>query len=316
MPLYIKESEVAQLLTMSVALDAVEGMFKRWGQGKAVNHPRRRIRIPSGSFQIMEGADMEQGCGFKAYAAAGMRTNMLVNLYNSKTGELLALLESNFLGAIRTGAASGVATKYMARPDASTVGIIGAGKQGETQIAAVCAVRQIKHVKVFSRMPEHRDAFASKMQRQLGVPMQAVGSAKECVENSDIVITITSSRDPVFDGNWLAPGTHINAAGGNSWQRREIDETTISRSEYIVCDDVEDARLECGELMWAVERGSFRWEQARELRDVVAGNIKARPSPQAITLFESQGIALEDIAAAWSIYELAKQRGMGTPLPS
>lgn len=309
MPLYLKGSEVESLLTMDVALAAVEEVFFRWGQGKAVNYPRQRTRMPSGTMQMMVAVDMEAGAGFKTN---GGKVGNLVNLYDSKTGDFLAVMEGMALSAIRTGAASGIATKYLANPNADSVGIIGTGRQAFTQLQAICAVRPIRSVKAYGRDPGRRAAFAAQMEQMLKLPVKPVNSSRECVEGVDIVITITNSTEPVFEGEWLSPGVHINAAGANSPQRREVDETTITRSNVIVVDDLEQAKIECGELIAAVERGAFRWEQAHELRQVVAGNALGRTAPDQITLFESQGIAIEDVAAAWRVYHLAKERGIGT----
>lgn len=315
MALFLTEQDVRSLLTMQDALDAVEEGFRHWAQGQATNDPRRRLRVAGGYLQFMAAADHALNItGFKAYTT-GRAGGFLVNIYRADTGELLAILQAGWLGAVRTGAASGVATKYMALPDASIVGCIGAGYQARTQIEAVCAVRPVREVRVFSRTPEKRQAFAQEMTTHLGIPVRAVESAQACVEGAHIVITITNSREPVFNGEWLSPGVHINAAGSNSWTRREVDETTIRRANLIVADQMEDAKAECGELIWAVERGIIRWDQVRDLRDVVGGLLPGRPSPNAITLFESQGLALEDIVTAWRVYQKAQQRGVGKELP-
>lgn len=312
MPLYITGAEVESLLTVKDCVASVEEVFLRWGHGKALNHPRQRTRMPGGALQMMVAVDNEGGAGFKT---GGGRGGTIVNLYDSKTCEFLAIIEANAMGAIRTGAASGVATKYMARTDAHTVGIIGTGGQAATQLEAVCAVRPIRSVKVYSRSADNRARFSAHMQERLKLLVKPVETSKECVEASDVVITITNSAEPVFEGKWLAPGTHVNAAGNNKWQHREIDETAIMRSGNVVVDDLEQAKIECGELMAAVSRGVFRWEQAHEVRHVVAGLAPGRTSPDQITLFESQGIAIEDIAAAWRVYHLAKERGIGKAFP-
>lgn len=315
MAIFLTEQDVRALLTMTDALEAVEEGFRHWAQGQATNDPRRRLRVAGGYLQFMSAADHALNItGFKAYTT-GRAGGFLVNIYRADTGELLAIMQAGWLGAVRTGAASGVATKYMALPNASLAGCIGTGYQARTQVEAVCAVRPIREVRVFSRTPEKRQAFAQEMAQRLGIPVRAVESAQACVEGAHIVITITNSREPVFNGEWLAPGTHINAAGSNSWMRREIDETTIRRANLIVADQVDDAKAECGELIWGVERGIVRWEQVRELRDVVGGFLPGRPSPDAITLFESQGLALEDIVTAWRVYQKALERGVGKELP-
>ena len=147
------------------------------------------------------------------------------------------------------------------------------------------------------------------------VDVKAVDSAQECVEGADVVIVITSAREPALLGEWLAPGTHVNAAGGNHWMRREVDEETVLRSEVIVVDDLDQAKIECGDLIWLEPRGTFRWDMAKELQDVVAGRVDGRPSTDSITLFESMGLALEDIAAAQLVYTKAKAQGIGQELP-
>jgi ornithine cyclodeaminase/alanine dehydrogenase-like protein (mu-crystallin family) len=240
---------------------------------------------------------------------------MIVMLYDYETGALLSCMEGGRLGQIRTGAASGLATKYMAKEDSATVAVIGSGFQARTQLEAVCAVRDIKGVKVFSRKEERRTAFAERSSESLKVDVKAVESAQECVEGADVVIVITSAREPALLGEWLSPGTHVNAAGGNHWMRREVDEETVLRSEVIVVDDLDQAKIECGDLMWLEPRGSFRWDMAKELQDVVAGRVNGRPSEESITLFESMGLALEDIAAAHLVYNKAKAQGIGQELP-
>ena len=140
-------------------------------------------------------------------------------------------------------------------------------------------------------------------------------SAQECVEGADIVIAITSAREPVVLGDWLAPGAHVNAAGGNHWLRREIDEAAVLKSELIVVDDLEQARIECGDLMWLEARGTFRWDMAHELQEVVAGRVPGRLSQEGVTLFESMGVALEDIAAADLVFRKAREQGIGQELP-
>jgi ornithine cyclodeaminase/alanine dehydrogenase-like protein (mu-crystallin family) len=240
---------------------------------------------------------------------------MLVMLYDYESGELLSCMEGGRLGQIRTGAASGLATRHMAKAGASSVGVIGSGFQARTQLEAVCAVRDIKEVRVFSRRQERREQFAQRMGEALGLEITPVESAQDCVSGVDVAITVTSSRDPVLEGEWLAPGVHVNAAGGNHWMRREIDEATITRSEVIVVDDLDQAKVECGDLLYTEGRGTFRWDMAHELREVIAGRVTGRPSDQAVTLFESMGVALEDIAAAQLVYRKAKEQGIGQELP-
>ena len=277
MALFLNEQEVVRLLPMNECIEALAQAFAHAGAGQVDNKPRSRIRMPGGFFHFMAAADGGQGVfGYKAYPsfAGPGGAKMMVTLYDYETGQLLACLEAGRLGQIRTGAASGLATRYMARCAASTVAVIGSGFQARTQLEAVCAVREIKEARVFSRRQERREEFADRSSERLGVDVRPVDSVQECVEGADVVITITSARDPVALGEWLAPGAHVNAAGGNHWQRREIDEAAVLRSEVIVVDDLEQAKIECGDLLWLEARGTFRWDMARQLQDVVAGRFR------------------------------------------
>ena len=318
MTLFLNEQEVAQLLPMDECIEALDRAFAHAGAGQVDNKARSRIRMPGGFFHFMAAADGGQGVfGYKAYPsfAGPGGAKMMVMLYDYESGQLLSCMEAGRLGQIRTGAASGLATRYMARDDAATVAVIGSGFQARTQLEAVCAVREIKQARVFSRRQERREDFARRSSERLGVDVQAVDSGQECVEGADIVVAITSAREPVVLGDWLAEGAHINAAGGNHWQRREIDEAAVLSSELIVVDDLEQAKIECGDLMWLEARGSFRWGMAHELSDVVAGRVPGRVSQEGVTLFESMGVALEDIAAAELVYRKAKEQGIGAELP-
>ena len=312
--LLINEDEVRQLLPMNECLDVLDRLFADAGQGQTANVSRYRIPLPKGLHHTLTGMSTAFGAtGLKTYVSAGggSPSKMLVLLYSTETGEPLALMSANALGQIRTGAASGVATKYMAREEAQTVGVIGSGYQAETQLAAVCGVRSISQAWVYSRTPEKRSSFAERMVAELGVSVAAVETPEAAVVESDVVITVTNSREPVFNGDALRPGTHINAAGSNHWMRRELDETTIRRSDLIVVDDLPQAKIECGELVWAHERGAFRWGHVVELGAVVAGVHKGRPNSSAITLFESQGIGIEDVAAGMHVYQRAIKQGVG-----
>tara|TARA_B110000263_G_scaffold235589_1_gene234180 strand:- start:2089 stop:3042 length:954 start_codon:yes stop_codon:yes gene_type:complete len=316
MALYLSDQEVAQLLPMDECIDVLDQAFAHAGAGKVDNRPRNRIRMPGGFFHFMVASNEGHGVfGYKAYPSFAGGAKMIVMLYDYETGALLSCMEGGRLGQIRTGAATGLATKYMAKQDAATVAVIGSGFQARTQLEAVCAVRDIKGVKVFSRKEERRTAFAERSSESLKVDVKAVESAEECVEGAEVVIVITSAREPALLGEWLSPGAHVNAAGGNHWMRREVDEETVLRSEVIVVDDLDQAKIECGDLMWLEPRGSFRWDMAKELQDVVAGRVNGRPSPESITLFESMGLALEDIAAAHLVYKKAKEQGIGQELP-
>ena len=319
MALFLKEEEVIELLPMAECIDVLGKAFSRLGEGLGDNVPRSRIRLPGGFLHFMAAASVGpdlSGFGYKAYSTfPGGASKFLMMLYDAKSGALLSVMEASALGQIRTGAASGLATRYMARPDASTVGVIGTGYQARTQLEAVCAVRNIKQVRAYSRTPERREAFATRMGERLNTEAVPSESAEECIRGADIAITITSSREPVLKGEWLEGGEHVNAAGSNHWMRREIDGEVVECAGLIVVDDVEQAKIECGDLIWPAERGIFRWSMSHELKDVVLGRVSGRPNNDCTTLFESQGVAIEDVAAALHVYHKARERGMGQELP-
>ena len=313
-PLYITESEVESLFTMEVAVEAVEQAFIARAKGEAHNESRRRLPTSSGAYNVMFATwPGHNTAGLKSYAGGAGGINFHVLLYDTSVNSLMAIIEANRMGQIRTGAASGVATKYMACADAETVGIIGSGYQAETQLAAIAHVRNISNAKVFSRSEDNRNRYAERMSDALGIEVMAVSSGEEAAD-ADIVATITNSQQPVLFGEWLRPGTHINAAGNNSWLKREIDTRAVTACDIVAVDDVEQAKFECGELMRAAEVGRFSWELAVPIHDIVGGRISGRDDDDQITLFESQGLALEDIAAAERIVQLARENGVGLPL--
>ncbi|MBM3933358.1 MAG: ornithine cyclodeaminase family protein [SAR202 cluster bacterium] len=312
MPLYLTESDVENLLTMDIAIDSLDEAFRLQARGLAFNHPRYRLPMGSGTFAFMAATAPGLGVmGTKTYGATRGGVRFYVNLVNTATSKLLAVIEASRLGQVRTGAASGVATRYMARPDAATVGMIGTGYQARTQLEAVCKVRHVEVARVYGRTEATREEFAASAAGDLGLTVIAARSAEECVKGADIVITVTSSSSPVLSGEWITHGTHINAAGSNHITRRELDPETIKRATVVVADDTETARVECGELIHAVERGILGWNQVLNLSSVVAGEALGRKSLQDITLFESQGLALEDIAVGLRVYKAALQRGIG-----
>ena len=319
MALYLSEADVRELLPMVECIDVLETAFARLGAGHGTNVPRSRIRLPNGFLHLMAAADIGPelaGFGYKAYSTfPGGSCKFLFMLYHGDTGDLLAVMDAGTLGQVRTGAASGLATRHMAPAGASTVGIIGTGYQARAQLEAVCAVRDISVVKAYGRNQERLEAFAQRMGQRLGVEVAPAGSAEECVSGAGIAITITSAREPVLQGQWLKEGAHINAAGGNHWMRREIDDTAVERAGLIVVDDLEQARVECGDLIWPAERGVFRWSMAHDLAALVSGRAPPRPQDGALTLFESQGVAIEDVAAGLHVYRKARENGVGQELP-
>lgn len=310
MPLLLTEQDVRDLASMEDAIAALESAHKSQGSGRAVNDPRRRLRAPHGALAIMPGGDAETGfLGFKtAFYAAGA---VHVFLYDMNERRLAAIVQANWLGTLRTGAASGVATKYMAREDTGqTVGIIGTGTQARTQVSAVCAVRNVSRVFAYGRDENRRKTFAERMSERVGVPVEPVDNAQAAGE-ADIVITATNAASPVLEGAWLRAGAHVNAIGSNSLLRREIDLEAVTRADAIVVDDREQTAIESGDLQEPIERGIVDLARLPELGDVVAGGESVRSSDSDITLFESHGIGLWDVALATHVYRAAVEQGRG-----
>ena len=239
----------------------------------------------------------------------------MIPLFRTETAELAALIEADYFGQVRTGAATGVATRYMARENARTVGIIGTGKQAKTQLEAVANVRKLESIRAFGRDAARRERFAAEMSERLRLPVHPVQSAEEAVRGVDILVTMTSSMKPVFDGHWLQPGMHINATGSNFAQKAELDAEAVRRCDFIAADSVEQSRMEAGDLIQAFGDDTAQWGRVRELADVVSGKIHGRTSADEITLFKSNGIASEDVTVAGRLYELARESGVGREVP-
>lgn len=314
--LYLREAEVEQLITMELALAAVEEAFRQQAQGGVQNQARRRLHTAAGALlHYMAASDDSLGYfGLKIYTTTCSGFRFLVPLYRGDTGALVALLEADTLGRFRTGAASGVATKHMARPEAGRVAVLGCGHQAPTQLLALSRVRRLTSVKAFSRTPERRAAFAERMSVELGLKVEAVPTAEEALRGADLIAAITTAREPVTRREWISPGAHINAAGVNHARRQEIDAATVLAAGRVVVDSLEQSKEEAGDLIVAYGSEPQRWQQVRELSEVVAGKFPGRGSAEEITLFKSNGVALEDVATAVRVYERARQEKVGSPL--
>ena len=316
MPLLLNDTDINKLMTMKECVDVIEDSFRQVGNGQTWNRPRSRIRMPRGFHHLLAASVLGSNVfGLKTYTSFRSGVRFIVMLYDSNTGDLLAMVQGGRLTQLRTGAVTSVATKHMSREDSKTVGIIGTGNQGRTQLAGVCEARNITSVKAYDRVEDSVKLFAEEMSAELGVEITAVESAEEAVKDSDIVITMTTARTPVLLGDWLEDGQHINAAGSNHWIRQEVDDNVVRRANSIIVDSLEDAQIEAGDLLYPIERGRIQWSQIKELADVVVGHITPRTSADDITLFESQGIAVSDVAAAAYVYGKAKEQGLGTELP-
>ena len=317
MTLHINEAEVKSVLTMPLAMEAVETISKRQAAGEVLVHPRRRFELPGGAFfHHMAAADVtDHFVATKQYTYVGGKLKFVVSLFSMESGDLLALIEADVMGQMRTGAASGVATKYLARTDANTAAIIGTGGQARTQLEAIAAVRKLERVRVYGREAERREKFAREMSASLGINVEPATSSAEATAEAAIVCTATTASQAVVNAASIAPGTHINAIGANHMKKRELDAETVAKCDRIFVDSIEQSRQEAGDLVLGFAGHEKRWDTVRELSSLVAGICQGRSSPGQITLFKSNGIAAWDLAAAISVYSLAKDRGLGRTLP-
>jgi ornithine cyclodeaminase/alanine dehydrogenase-like protein (mu-crystallin family) len=313
MKLYLTEQNVLDILSMPKAVELVDAAFRQLADGTAINHPRRRVILPTGSVLHYMAAGTPGYFGIKVYSTnpkSGAHFEVL--LYRSEDGMPLATIEANHLGQIRTGAASGVATKYLAREASSVAAIIGSGFQAQTQLEAIASVRKLSEVRVWSRSAEKRAAFADRCAKKFNLNVRAVDTARQCVEEADIVTTATSSRQPVIESAWIAPGTHVNGSGSNWADRRELPADLIfGRAAIVAVDSVEVAKMESGDLLIPMHESGHQVFPGVELSEIVSGKRPGRTNDDQVTVFKSNGLAVEDIAVAGYLYEEAVRRGIG-----
>ncbi|HEY3836956.1 MAG TPA: ornithine cyclodeaminase family protein [Bryobacteraceae bacterium] len=309
--LYLTEQDVLRFLDMPRAIALVREAFSGLGAGRVVNHPRRRLILPTGSVLHYMAAGDPHYFGAKIYSS-NPRTgaHFFFLLYRAEDATPLALIEANHLGQIRTGAATGYATDVLARPEAHVLGVIGSGFQADSQVAAVAAVRKLTEIRVWSRKPDSREAFAARLRQQGLSGVNAMDSAEAVVQGADILVTMTNSKDPVFEAGWVSPGTHINAAGSNQAKRRELPAAILNRAALIAVDSKEQMEMESGDLLLARAEGSWNGEV------VELSAVNGRRKADDITIFKSNGLAIEDVMAAGWVYECALKEGAGKPLYS
>jgi ornithine cyclodeaminase/alanine dehydrogenase-like protein (mu-crystallin family) len=298
--LYLSESEVQQLLSPADAVEAVEACFRRMAAGGVHIAPRRRLEVEEGRLADMAASDLELGyAGVKAYVGMADGASFAVVLFSAERPELVAVIEADWLGRLRTGAASAVAAKQLARDDATTLGVIGCGGQAETQVTCLrAALPNIERVVAYCRTERNLQEFCKKVDAE---PAESHRDAAA----QDIVITITTSRDPVLRGEWLKPGALVCAAGANNGRSRELDNVVLERASLVCCDWLEQARIESADLIEPVESGVLDWLEVHELHEVVAGELPGRQSPEDIIVFKSNGIAAWDIAVAAAVVQRA-----------
>jgi ornithine cyclodeaminase/alanine dehydrogenase-like protein (mu-crystallin family) len=307
--LYLTEEDVGALLTIEDALAAVEGSFRRLAEGHVENRPRERLRLEGGLLAVMAAADLELGyAGLKTYTAFGSDDiRFVVLLFETDRADLAAVIEANRLGQLRTGAASGVAARHLARPGARTLGVIGCGWQAESQVAAIrAAVPTIERTLAYCRTPERLREFCERVGAEPGESRDAAAQ--------DVVVTATTSKDPVLRGEWLRDGALVCAIGANDASSRELDNVVLERASFVCCDSREQSRVESGDLIEPVEQGVLDWLEVHELQEVVAGETTGRTSDADLVVFKSNGIAAWDLAIGAVALARARERGVGREL--
>jgi ornithine cyclodeaminase/alanine dehydrogenase-like protein (mu-crystallin family) len=315
MALFLSEDDVRELLPMERALERVEASFLAQSKGEGINRSRKRIILPHCSLHYMAAALPAERClGMKIYTVTRRDFRFGVLLYDAESGELKAVIQADHLGRIRTGAATGIATKYLARANASRVGLIGTGRQARTQLEAVTKVLQVSSAKVFSRDERRRQEFCREMEARLGIHVEPAASAEEAARFGEVIVTATPAREPVLLGEWLQPGTHVNAVGANAANRRELDGSALARASRIAVDSLEQAQEEAGDLIQGFAELGRGWEGVVELSSVVSGAGPRRRDEREITIFKSCGIALWDVAVAAYVYQQALEKSKGKEL--
>ena len=309
MTLFLSEGDVRALLSPNDAVQAVEACFQRMAAGAVHLAPRRRLELEEGRLADMAASDLELGyAGVKTYAGFREGTAFVVALFSADRPELVALIEADWLGRLRTGAASAVAARHLARERATTLGVIGCGTQAETQVRCIrAALPALERVIAYCRTERNLREFCENVGAEPGESHRDAAA-------QDVVVTITTSRDPVLRGEWLQPGALVCAAGANNGTSRELDNVVLERASFVCCDWLPQARIESADLIEPVATGVLDWLEVHELHEVVAGELPGRQSPDDIVVFKSNGIAAWDVAIAVAAVECARERGTGTEL--
>ena len=295
---YVTEREVVDALSPADAVEAIDACFRRMAAGAVENRPRYRLRLHEGALAVMAAAALELGyAGAKVYAGFVGGARPVVDLFRADAPELVAVLEADELGRLRTGAASGVAARRLAKPDAQTLGVIGCGRQAETQVACIrAAVPSLERVIAHCRTEATLRDFCARNGCEPGETHRDPASC-------DIVVTVTSSSDPVLRGEWLQPGALVCAVGANDGRRRELDDVVLQRASFVCCDSIADAKLESADLIEPIANRVLDWLEVHELQAVVAGEVTGRQADDDIVVFKSNGLAAWDIAAAVAVME-------------
>jgi alanine dehydrogenase len=317
--LLLNAREVERLADMGRLVEAVEAGVREQAAGQVALPPRLNLPNGRGFFRLMPAVMNSSGImGFKAFHGSvqdGVR--YLIAIYEQASGLLLAMMDAHYLTAARTGATTGVATKFMANRDVRRVAVIGSGLEARTNLLGVCAVREVERVTVFSPNRERRMAFAQRMSQELKIEVVASESGESCVEAADIVVVATNTTGKgdgiAFRGEWACAGMHINAIGSTMPKLREIDSESFARAGRIVIDcQPKQIEEESGDVIDALANGRYDRGKVVELQEVVAGRASGRDAEDQITLFKSVGTAVQDVTAGYAVYQEARRLGIGS----
>jgi alanine dehydrogenase len=316
MTLLITEQEVEKMLSIEAAIPLMEECFRMSGEGTAENPPRYRMPFKKGFLQFGAGALHESKVmGFKLWANFGSPLKQVWDfLYSMETSELLAIIQAHSISKFRTAAATAVAVKRLSPESASVLGMYGSGRQAEAQLQAVCAVRRIAKVQVYSRTRATLEDFCQRMSKKFGIEVVAANAPQDVPVGAHIIVTMTKSETPVLFGDWIKGPCLVVGAGANHWYERELDGKVVEMARLVVVDEREHSKIEGGDLLWAIAHGLLRWDQVWNLGDVVVGRAPIPDFSSGVILFESHGLAIEDVAIAAKAYELARAQGLGTEI--
>lgn len=316
MALLIDESHVQRLMDLAFALEVVEKAFRKIGLEEATNTPRSRAQTDHAHVYAMLG-------GAKGLSALGARLQTtsrkgrpgaFLALFESKLGELSCLMKAAHLEQLRGGASGALAIRTLSREDSHSVGLLGSGTQARMQLRGAALVRQIKTVRVFSPTRENRESFAREMAHETGLAIQPVDSPAEAVTGADLILLATSAREPILDPAWISPGTHINAMGTTFLGKSEVAPEVFQKTNLVVVDHRECARLEAGDLVEPLERGLVHWRDIRDLGPLLVGRYEGRTSPEQVTLFKAVGLGVTDICLGQAVLEQARKQSLGHEL--
>ncbi len=324
MALILTREEVRSVLDMADLIDAVEGALIQHSLGRTIQPVRLRLSVPRFQSRIvampayLEGADimgMKVSGGAAGNSDRGLPFVMgVVVLCEPATGRFLALMDGSYITEMRTAAASAVATRHLALPEAGVLGVLGAGAQGRSHLWSISTVRPIRQVKIYDSVANRSQRYKAEMQERFGLPVEVCKSEEAAVRDSDVVVTVTTSRTPVVRGEWLKEGAHVNAVGSFTPDTRELDSDAVCRAK-VVADSLEGLFAEAGDVLIPISEGRMSQESVYgEIGEIAAGRKPGRVDSREITLFKSLGMAAEDVVAAKLVYDRALEQGLGVKI--